>query len=62
FYLLYPPSADAHYLRNTGYCPQTVLFGPGSAGTAHATNEYIEVQDFVNAIKVYTLFAYNFLK
>lgn len=62
FYLLYPPSADAHYLRNTGFCPQTVLFGPGSAGTAHATNEYIEIQDFINAIKVYTLFAYNFLK
>ncbi|MHA2036707.1 MAG: M20 family metallopeptidase [Promethearchaeota archaeon] len=62
FYLLYPPSADAHYLRNTGFCPQTILFGPGSAGTAHATNEYIEITDFINSIKVYTLFAYHFLK
>jgi succinyl-diaminopimelate desuccinylase len=62
FYFLLPASADAHYLRNDGFCPQTILFGPGSAGTAHAVNEYIEIQDFINAIKVYTLFAYQFLK
>jgi succinyl-diaminopimelate desuccinylase len=62
FYFLYPPSADGHYLRNGGYCPHTILFGPGRAGTAHTTNEYIEIQDFINTIKVYTLFAYNFLK
>ncbi|MBY8985252.1 MAG: ArgE/DapE family deacylase [Candidatus Lokiarchaeota archaeon] len=62
FYFLYPPSSDAHYLRNTGFCPQTLMFGPGIAFTAHSTNEYIEIQDFLNAIKVYTLFAYNFLK
>jgi len=62
FYLLYPASADAHYYRNDGYCPQTILFGPGSAETAHAINEFIEIEDFLNAIKVYTLFAYNYLK
>ncbi len=62
FYFLYPPSADGHYLRNDGYCPHTILFGPGRAGTAHTTNEYIEIQDFINTIKVYTLFANNFLK
>ena len=62
FYLLLPASADAHYLRNDGYCPQTILFGPGSAGTAHAINEFIEIEDFLKAIKVYTLFAYNYLK
>lgn len=61
FYFLYPPSADGHYLRNNGFCPQTILFGPGRAGTAHTTNEYVEIQDFINAIKVYTLFAYKFL-
>jgi len=62
FFFLYPPSADAHYLRNSGYCPQTIMFGPGTAFTAHTTNEYIEIQDFINAIKVYTLFACHFLK
>jgi len=61
FYFLLPASADARYLRNDGYCPQTILFGPGSMGTAHAIDEYIEIQDFINSIKVYALFAYNFL-
>ncbi|TKJ22624.1 MAG: hypothetical protein CEE42_12740 [Promethearchaeota archaeon Loki_b31] len=61
FYFLLPASADAHYMRNDGYCPQTILFGPGSMGTAHAIDEYIEIQDFISAIKVYALFAYNFL-
>lgn len=62
FYCLFPAAADASFLRNTNYCPQTVIFGPGIATSAHAVNEYIEIQDFLNTIKVYTLFAYNFLK
>ncbi|MHA1671035.1 MAG: M20 family metallopeptidase [Promethearchaeota archaeon] len=62
FYLLLPASADAHYYRNDGYCPQTILFGPGSAGTAHTVNEFIEIEDFLKAIKVYALFAYSYLK
>ncbi|MGV9198119.1 MAG: M20 family metallopeptidase [Promethearchaeia archaeon] len=61
FYFLYPACADAHFIRNSGFCPQTVLLGPGSAQTAHATDEYIEVEDFINAIKIYTIFAYDFL-
>lgn len=62
FYFLLPASADANFLRNTNFCPKTVIFGPGVSSTAHAVNEYIEIDDFLNAIKVYTLFAYNFLK
>jgi len=62
FYFLLPASADAHYFRNDGYCPQTILFGPGSMGTAHAIDEYIEIQDFINSIKVFALFAYNLLR
>ena len=62
FYFLMPAGADAKYLRNEGYCPSTILFGPGSASTAHSIDEYIEINDFLNAIKVYSLFAYNFLK
>ncbi|MFO8018739.1 MAG: M20 family metallopeptidase [Promethearchaeia archaeon] len=61
FYFIYPACADAHYLRNSGFCPQTVLLGPGSAQTAHAIDEYIEIEDFINGIKVYALFAYDFL-
>jgi succinyl-diaminopimelate desuccinylase len=62
FYFLYPACSDARFIRNTGYCQNTILFGPGSAGFAHATDEYIEVEDFLNAIKVYTIFAHDFLQ
>ena len=61
FYFLLPASADAHFLRNKGFCPQTILFGPGRGRTAHAADEYIEILDFIRAIKVYTIFAYRFL-
>lgn len=62
FYLLYPASADASHLRNEGYCPETIMFGPGSGTSAHSTDEYIEIKDFINAVKVFTLFAYEYLK
>ena len=62
FYFFFPACADAHYLRNSGYCTETILFGPGNATTAHAVDESIEIQDYINSIKVYALFAYNFLK
>ena len=62
FYFLLPASADANYLRNTNYCRNSIIFGPGVATTAHAVDEYVEIEDFINCIKVYTLFAYNFLK
>jgi succinyl-diaminopimelate desuccinylase len=61
YYFLMPASADAHFLRNEGYCPQTILFGPGKGRTAHSTDEYIEILDFIRAIKVYAIFAYRFL-
>ncbi|UCC21147.1 MAG: M20 family metallopeptidase [Promethearchaeota archaeon] len=62
YYFLFPASADTSHLRNDGYCPETIMFGPGSGATAHSTDENIEIEDFINAIKVYTLFAYEFLK
>jgi len=62
FYFLYPASADASHLRNEGYCPETIMFGPGSGTSAHSTDEYIEIKDFINAVKVFTLFAYEYLK
>lgn len=61
FYFLLPASADAHYMRNDGYCPQTILFGPGEARNAHAIDENTEILDFIRAIKVYAIFAYEFL-
>lgn len=61
-YFLFPATSDAQYYRNSNYCEKTILFGPGNAATAHAINEYVKIEDFINAIKVYTLWAYNFLK
>jgi succinyl-diaminopimelate desuccinylase len=62
FYFLLPASADVNYLRNTNYCKNSIIFGPGVGTTAHAVDEYVEIEDFINCVKVYTLFAFNFLK
>ncbi len=62
FYLIYPASQDAQFIRNGGYCPATISFGPGSGSSAHAANEFVEIKDFLNSIKVYALFAYKFIK
>jgi len=62
FYFLFPASSDAKYYRNSNFCPSTIIFGPGNSRIAHVTDEYLEIQDFIDVIKVYTLFAYNFLK
>lgn len=62
FFMMYPATSDAHYIRNSGYCPQTISFGPGSGATAHSINEFVEIEDYLNAIKVFTIFAYKFLK
>ncbi len=61
-YILGIGTADSRYFRNSNYCPQTIIFGPGEAFSAHAIDESIKIQDFIDVIKVYTLFAYNFLK
>ena len=61
-YFILPASSDAEHYRNTDYCQPTILFGPGSPGTAHATDEYIVIQDFIDSIKVFSLFAVEFLK
>jgi succinyl-diaminopimelate desuccinylase len=61
FYFLFPGTTDAQYYRNSKYCEKTINFGPGNARTMHAINENIDLQDFINVIKVYTLWAYHFL-
>ncbi|MFX1389396.1 MAG: M20 family metallopeptidase [Promethearchaeota archaeon] len=61
-YFLFPASADAEFFRNSNYCNDTILFGPGRFDVAHTTNEFVNLEDFINAIKVYTIFALNFLK
>jgi len=62
FYFLFPGATDAYFYRNSKYCEKTINFGPGNAATMHALNESINIQDYINVIKVYTLWAYHFLK
>lgn len=62
FFSIFPAGSDAEFYRNQNYCHNTIIFGPGNYENAHSLNEYIEIQDYMNAIKVYTLFAYDFLK
>ena len=62
FFFLFPACTDAYYIRNYGLCNRTIVFGPGSATTSHAANEFIDLEDYINAIKTYALFALRLLK
>ncbi len=61
FPFITPATTDAEFLRTNGFCPETIIFGPGSFENIHAANEHIEIQDFINCIKVYSLFAFKLL-
>ena len=45
-------AADSEYLVNAGI--PSIMFGPGSDHLAHATNEWIAIDDILTAVKVYT--------
>ncbi len=45
-----PSGADARHIQNNGGVP-TVLFGPGSLDQAHTINEYVELDQYFDAIK-----------
>ena len=62
FKFLMPATTDARFFRNSGFCKQTVVFGPGNATQAHSKNEYIDIKDLINATKTYALVAARFLK
>jgi succinyl-diaminopimelate desuccinylase len=62
FFFMFPACTDAYYIRNYGLCPNTIVFGPGSSTTSHAANEFIDLEDYINAIKTYAIFAYRLLK
>jgi acetylornithine deacetylase/succinyl-diaminopimelate desuccinylase-like protein len=64
FNLFFPATTDARLYRteiDPPFCPQTIVFGPGYLKDAHQIDEKVNIQDFINAIKIYTLFAYDFL-
>jgi acetylornithine deacetylase len=47
-------AADTRFLINNGDTP-TVIFGPGPTAVMHANDEYVEIGDYMTAIKVYAL-------
>ena len=65
---LFTAGTDAEYYREKDvekgfpkYCEKVVLLGAGDYTLAHSPDEFVELEDFINIIKVYTLFAYRFL-
>lgn len=47
-------AADTRFLINNGDMP-TVIFGPGPTAVMHANDEYVDIDDYMTAIKVYAL-------
>lgn len=46
-----PSGADARHLQNNGGIP-TILFGPGSMTCAHSIDEHVDIDEYLNCIKV----------
>ena len=46
-------TSDASFLSQAGI--PTIVMGPGSIEVAHGVNEYVEIQDIVDAAKIYAL-------
>jgi len=46
-------TSDASFIRQAGI--PTVVMGPGTPGVAHGFNEYVEIQDLLDAAKLYAM-------
>ncbi len=58
---LFMPSTDAHWFQERGI--ETIIIGTGRNDTnAHAADEFVYIEDLINATKVYALTALNYLK
>ena len=44
-------AADIRFLNRYGKTP-TVIFGPGMTEQMHANNEWVRIEDYINAIKI----------
>lgn len=47
-------AADTRFLNTYGETP-TVIFGPGSTAVMHSNDEYVPVDDYINAVKIMAL-------
>lgn len=53
-----PSGADARILQNAGHI-DTIIFGPGGLQQAHSIDEYVPLDQFMNAIKALALSIYR---
>lgn len=53
-----PQHDDADWLSNMAGIP-TVIFGPGKTTAGHTPDEYVNLQDVVDAAKIYAMTAFN---
>ena len=51
--------SDAALLKTYAHIP-TVVFGPGDLSLAHTEEEYVEIEDLVNAVDIYSRITQNF--
>jgi acetylornithine deacetylase/succinyl-diaminopimelate desuccinylase-like protein len=54
-----PASCDAWFYNNQLNIP-TVVYGPGTLKVAHSKEEYIKLNDIIDAAKVLLIFLQNF--
>jgi acetylornithine deacetylase len=52
----FPAGCDLPYFRRQGNIP-SVVFGPGYCGICHSSNEYVPIQEVVDAVKIVTIAA-----
>lgn len=52
---------DMRHIGNRGKIP-VILFGPGNIKTAHSLDEYVSIDDYIKAIKVFALTIYRWSK
>jgi succinyl-diaminopimelate desuccinylase len=54
-FLVSPGTDDQHFVVLDGGIPDCILYGPGVLKAAHAPDEFVPVDDLVNAAKVMAL-------
>ena len=54
-----PAGCDSRTWRNIAGCP-TLQYGPGRLAQCHAVNEYVEIKQYLDAIKIYANLITNY--
>lgn len=54
-----PAGCDSRIWKNIAKCP-TIQYGPGSLKQCHATDEYLDIEEYLNTILIYAELILNF--